>query len=513
MISSLKYKVKKPNFKFNSSAIKQSFSYKYDFFVIGGGSGGLAAAKEAANFNIKVGVADYVIPSQMGTKWGLGGTCVNVGCIPKKLYHAASMKIDELENYSHIGVDVKYDVNENKAKVDWNVLTSQIQTYIKKLNFGHKKALKDKNIDYYNKYAKFIDKNTISLIDNKGKEEIVTAEKFLISVGGRPNYGNFPGAKENCITSDDIFSLKHRPGRTLVVGGSYISLECAGFLNKLSSKEVNIMVRSRLLRGFDNDISNRIEEMMINRGIGILKNTIPIEFKRKNTNQVEVLYKDINSNKEVTDIYDNVLLAIGRNAVTEGMNLEKIGVKLNDKNKKLIVDQNEKTTVDNIFSIGDCADNRPELTPSAIKAGRMLVNRLYNNSEKILNYDSIPTTVFTPLEYGCVGLSEEDAMKKYKKINVFHSEFVPLEWTLNGFDNVDNCYLKVIVNEENDLVVGVHLLSPNAGEVIQGFAVAMNCGLTKEILSDSISIHPTIAEEVVLVKVDKKNGDGKKEDC
>lgn len=206
--------------------------FKYDLFVIGGGSGGIAAANQASQFNKKIGLCDFVDPSPIGTKWGLGGTCVNVGCIPKKLFHGASLKMEDLDTYKHIGLNINYEKNlitknntnyfnsdldiseiqsnENKEyshpKIDWNKLSSTIQMYVKKQNFGNRSKLRKNNIDYFNKKAKFIDNHTIELTDNKGKE-IITADKILISVGGRPSYGNFAGNK--CvITSDDIFSLK-----------------------------------------------------------------------------------------------------------------------------------------------------------------------------------------------------------------------------------------------------------------------------------------------------------------
>ena len=515
-------------FRLKSMFMRSSFSFShkfnYDYFVIGGGSGGLASAKEAALYNKKVAVADYIVPSPYGSKWGLGGTCVNVGCIPKKLYHIAGLKYEELDNYSTIGINIDYpkkiisnsysQEEQVKALCDWNILKDKIQQYIKKLNFGHRSKLREKNITYYNKFAKFIDNHTLLLTDSKGVEEIVTADKILVSVGGRPNYGEYKGSKEFCITSDDIFSLNKPPGKTLVVGASYIALECAGFLNSLGYP-TSVMVRSKLLRGFDNDMSDRIGIMMKNKGVNFIENSIPLEFSKASNERVITKYININDQSTKEEEYDTVILAIGREAITKNLNLDKLSVKVNPKNSKIIVDDKDKSSIDNIYSIGDCADNRPELTPPAIRAGRLLSQRLFNNSDKNMNYNNIATTVFTPLEYSCVGYSEEDAKIKYgeDKIKVYHSEFSPLEWTL--LDNyIDNSYAKVIVNSnDNNRVVGMHLLSPNAGEIIQGFSAAINCGLTKEQLDDTVSIHPTSAEEITLLKIDKEIGDGKKEDC
>jgi len=198
---------------------RRMFSYQYDLFVIGGGSGGLSASKEAAYLGAKVGLADFVKPSPSGTKWGLGGTCVNVGCIPKKMMHHAGSLYEEMSELSAVGY-----TGEIKKNHDWQTMVSNVQTYIKKLNFGYRSELRDKKVVYYNKLAKLLDKNTIELTDAKGGKETVTAKNILIAVGGRPNYGEAPGANEFCISSDDIFSIKKSPGKTLVVGASYIAL-------------------------------------------------------------------------------------------------------------------------------------------------------------------------------------------------------------------------------------------------------------------------------------------------
>ncbi len=194
-------------------------SYNYDLFVIGGGSGGLSASKEAAKLGAKVGLADYVKPTPIGTKWGLGGTCVNVGCIPKKMMHYAGHLYETIDEYGNVGYD-----GEIPKKHDWNTMKNNVQMYIKKLNFGYKNALREKKVIYYNKLAKMIDDHTIELTDAKGAKETITADKVLIAVGGRPNYLDVEGARECCISSDDIFSLNKSPGKTLVVGASYIAL-------------------------------------------------------------------------------------------------------------------------------------------------------------------------------------------------------------------------------------------------------------------------------------------------
>lgn len=479
---------------------------EFDLFVIGGGSGGLAASKEAAVLGAKVGLADYVVPTPVGTKWGLGGTCVNVGCIPKKLMHFAGLSYEGLDDFEKFGYPEKIE-----KKHVWEVMVKSIQQYIKKLNFGYKAELRSKDVKYYNAFATLIDNNTISLKDDKGKEEIIKAKTILISTGGRPNYLDVPGSKEFCITSDDIFSLKKAPGKTLVVGASYIALECGGFLNALGY-ETHIMVRSILLRGFDQDMATRIGDYMQKRGTRFIHKSIPTRFTKSQSGRILVEYDQENEIK--TEEYDTVLLAIGRFIDSKLIGADKIGLSV-AKSGKYIVNEEDQTNIPNIYSIGDCSEGRPELTPPAIMAGKLFSRRLMKSNGKIMNYKNIATTVFTPLEFGTVGYTEDDALKHFgeDKIVVYHSEFVPLEWNFNLMRG-ETSYLKIVVNkQDNDKVVGFHILSPHAGEIVQGIAVAMNIGLTKEHLDNTVGIHPTIAEEFTTVKAVKGIDDAKKTGC
>ena len=487
----------------------EKLTYDYDFFVIGGGSGGLASSKEAASFGKKVGIADFVMPTPIGTKWGLGGTCVNVGCIPKKLMHYSALRYEEFEIADKFGYPDKIE-----KKHVWDVMVKNIQQYIKKLNFGYKTSLRSKNVDYYNSYATLIDNHKILLKDAKGKEQTITADKILIAAGGRPNYGDYPGAKEYCITSDDIFSLKQSPGKTLVIGASYIALECAGFLSSLGYN-TTLMVRSILLRGFDQQIASKIGDYMARRNNNFIYKATPIKFT-KNEKNGKVIVDYLHEGKEKQEEYDTVLLAIGRRPHLEAINAEKIGLKVS-KNGKLIVDDDEKTNISNIYSIGDCAEGRPELTPPAIHAGRLLARRLFNNSKQLMNYKFIATTVFTPLEYGCVGYQEDEAIEKFGKenIRIYHSEFTPLEWNMDLLRG-ETCYMKIICDLKNDeKIIGFHILSPNAGEITQGMSIAINAGVTKSILNNTVGIHPTIAEEIITCNTIKEDESSKaeKEDC
>ena len=404
MFSILKPRLRIYNNYFLNKTIKKMMSYNYDLFVIGGGSGGLSASKEAAKLGAKVGLADYVKPTPIGTKWGLGGTCVNVGCIPKKMMHYAGSLYESISEYEHVG-----HPGTIEKKHDWEAMKNNVQLYIKKLNFSYKNQLRQKKVVYYNKQARMIDPHTIELTDDKGKKEIITSNNIIIATGGRPNYLDVEGSKEYCITSDDIFSLNKPPGKTLVIGASYISLECGGFLNALGY-DTTIMVRSTLLRNFDQGMANKVGDYMAKHGVKFLKKCIPLKFE-KDEDKIKVDYKCDNNPNPQSQLFDTVLLAIGRTPETTLLGIKDIGVGLSESGK-IIVDKHERSNIPNIYAIGDCAENRPELTPPAIMAGKLLAQRLFGNKKQLMDYENIATTVFTPLEYGACGVSEEEAYSK-----------------------------------------------------------------------------------------------------
>ncbi|XP_052608955.1 thioredoxin reductase 1, cytoplasmic isoform X1 [Peromyscus californicus insignis] len=480
-------------------------SYDFDLIIIGGGSGGLAAAKEAARFDKKVLVLDFVTPTPLGTRWGLGGTCVNVGCIPKKLMHQAALLGQALKDSRNYGWKV-----EDTVKHDWEKMTESVQNYIGSLNWGYRVALREKKVVYENAYGRFIGPHKIMATNNKGKEKIYSAERFLIATGERPRYLGIPGDKEYCISSDDLFSLPYCPGKTLVVGASYVALECAGFLAGIGL-DVTVMVRSILLRGFDQDMANKIGEHMEEHGIKFIRQFVPIKVEQIEAGtpgRLRVTAQSTTSEETIEDEFNTVLLAVGRDSCTRTIGLETVGVKINEKTGKIPVTDEEQTNVPYIYAIGDILEGKLELTPVAIQAGRLLAQRLYGGSTVKCDYEKVPTTVFTPLEYGCCGLSEEKAIEKFgeENIEVYHSFFWPLEWTVPSRDN-NKCYAKIICNlKDNERVVGFHVLGPNAGEVTQGFAAALKCGMTKQQLDSTIGIHPVCAEIFTTLSVTKRSG-------
>ncbi|XP_058803350.1 thioredoxin reductase 1, mitochondrial isoform X2 [Phymastichus coffea] len=484
--------------------------YMYDLVVLGGGSGGLAAAKQASELGAKVAVFDYVTPSPQGTKWGLGGTCVNVGCIPKKLMHQAALLGEAVHEAAAFGWQIP---QIKSVHIDWEALTTAVQNHVKSVNWVTRVELRTKNVEYINALGNFKDPHTIGGLMKNGEEKIVTAKNIIIAVGGRPNYPDIPGAIEYGITSDDIFSLSKPPGKTLVVGAGYIGLECAGFLNGLGY-DATVMIRSIVLRGFDQQMANTIAEEMEHRGVHFIWQAKPKALVKQADGRLLVQWVD-KDGQEHKDIYDTVLFAIGRKALTSDLKLENAGVKVVDDSAKIDA-QNEQTNVSHIYAVGDVLHKKPELTPVAIHAGKLLAKRLFGNSTELMDYTNVATTVFSPLEYGCVGLSEEQAVSIHgeNEIEIYHAYYKPTEFFVPQKSN-DRCYLKVVALRHKDQkVLGMHFIGPSAGEVIQGFAAAMKANLTFPQLKSTVGIHPTTAEEFTRVYVTKRSGlDPKPQSC
>ncbi|XP_040320997.1 thioredoxin reductase 2, mitochondrial isoform X3 [Herpailurus yagouaroundi] len=475
----------------------------YNLLVIGGGSGGLACAKEAAQLGMKVAVVDYVEPSPRGTRWGLGGTCVNVGCIPKKLIHQAALLGGMIRDAPHYGWDVAQPVLH-----DWRKMAEAVQNYVKSLNWGHRVQLQDRKVKYFNIKASFVNEHTICGVTKGGKETLLSAEHIVIATGGRPRYPtHIEGALEYGITSDDIFWLKESPGKTLVVGASYVALECAGFLTGLGL-DTTVMMRSIPLRGFDQQMSSLVTAYMASQGTRFLKHCTPSRVQKLPDGQLQVTWEDLTSGKENMGTFSTVLWAIGRIPETRSLNLENAGININPNSQKILVDAQEATSVPHIYAIGDVAEGRPELTPTAIMAGKLLARRLYGQSLDVMDYSNVPTTVFTPLEYGCVGLSEEEAMARHgeEHVEVYHAYYKPLEFTVAERD-ASQCYIKMVcLRTPPQLVLGLHFLGPNAGEVTQGFALGIKCGASYEQVMRTVGIHPTCAEEVAKLRISKRSG-------
>jgi len=437
---------------------------EYDLIIIGGGTAGLSAAFEASNYDIKIAVFDFIKPTPNGTTWGLGGTCINVGCIPKKLLQYSANFGSMINDISKFGWNVS-------ATFDWTKFIDNIQKYIKTLNLGYMKKLKAKYVDYFNYQASFINENTI---EANGKQYM--AKKFIVASGSRPRYPGIPGDRKHGITSDDLFSLKETPKDTLIVGGSYIAVEIGSIL-RMFGFNVTIMTRSRFLRKFDQD--------MVDFFINKLKFNI--------VESVVTKVEGIGGRKRVyygTERYldvDTVVWAIGRVTNFFDLGLDKLGIKnINGK----IVATNEQTNIPNIYAVGDILNDSVELTPVAGQAAKLLVRRLFGHSKELMNYKNIPTTVFAcPLEYSFIGVS--DGELKDQQVHRISANTVPHD--MIGVQNM--CYIKIICDCQ-DIVKGIHIVAPGSSEIIQGFAFAVINGIKKSQLNNMVGIHPTIAEKI-----------------
>ncbi|XP_062930205.1 thioredoxin reductase 2, tandem duplicate 2 [Mobula hypostoma] len=476
--------------------------YDYDLLVIGGGSGGLACSKEAAQYGRKVAVLDYVEPSPKGTRWGLGGTCVNVGCIPKKLMHHGALLGGAIKDAQKYGWDVPLPVCH-----DWGIMANAVQNYVKSLNWGHLVQLQDKKVKYLNLKGVFIDQHTIQGVSKKGEKSLLTAENIVLATGGRPRYpADIPGS-EFGISSDDIFWLQDSPGKTLVIGASYVALECAGFLTGLGL-DTSLMIRSIPLRGFDQQMAHLVTDHMTSYGTRIYWKCTPVKIEKLSSGRLQVVWKNLESSIEERESFDTVMWAVGRAPETQSLYLDKAGVQVNPETGKVIVGTGEETSTSHIYAIGDIAEGRPELTPTAIKAGKLLAHRLFGRSTRLMDYENVPTTVYTPLEYGCVGLSEEEALRRYGEdnIEIYHAFYKPLEFTVAERDAAQ-CYIKMVcLREDDQRILGLHFIGPNAGEVIQGFALGIKCNATYSELTSTVAIHPTTAEEVNKLNITKRSG-------
>ncbi|XP_052510908.1 thioredoxin reductase 2, mitochondrial isoform X1 [Budorcas taxicolor] len=456
----------------------------------------------SAQLGKKVAVLDYVEPSPRGTRWGLGGTCVNVGCIPKKLMHQAALLGGMIRDAPHYGWRVA------QAPHDWATMADAVQNHVKSLNWGHRVQLQDRKVKYFNVKASFVDTHTVCGVSKGGEETLLSAEHIVIATGGRPRYPtHVEGALEYGITSDDLFWLKESPGKTLVVGASYVALECAGFLTGLGL-DTTVMIRSVPLRAFDQQMALLVTEHMAGHGTRVLRGCAPERVEKLPGQQLRVTWVDLASDRKDAGTFDTVLWAIGRVPETASLNLEKAGVRTNPVTGKILVDAQEATSIPHIYAIGDVAEGRPELTPTAIMAGRLLAQRLSGRTSDLMDYSSVPTTVFTPLEYGCVGLSEEAAVARHgeEHVEVYHAFYKPLEFTVPQRD-ASQCYVKMVcLREPPQLVLGLHFLGPNAGEVTQGFALGIKCGASFQQVIRTVGIHPTCAEEVAKLRISKRSG-------
>lgn len=450
------------------------FQQAYDLIVIGGGSGGLAVAETAAQLGKKVAV----IESRK-----LGGTCVNNGCVPKKIMWYAASLAHAVDDASAFGIP------STRGKTDWARLVTARESYISNINAYWDNYIDDSGIDRLTGFGRFVDAHTVEVA---GK--FYRGDYIVIATGGQPIVPPLPGA-ELGITSDGFFELTQQPGRVAVIGGGYIGVELAGMLRALGSDVTLVAMEDRVLERFDTMISATLESEMRQQGIH-LHTGFTVASLQQNSTGITVNGIDGNS----IDGFDSVIWAVGRRANTDGLNLEAVGIETQP-GGIIAVDEHEYTGVAGIHAIGDI-NGKTALTPVAISAGRKLAARLFaNDSDSKADYRNIPSVVFSHPPVGTVGLSEAEARQQYgsDRVTVYKSVFTPMRYALS--DHGVTTAMKLVCAGEQEQVVGIHLVGDNVDEMLQGFAVSVKLGATKSDFDSTIAIHPSSAEELVTMKV------------
>lgn len=449
-------------------------AYDFDLFVIGGGSGGIAAARRAAEYGAKVGLAEA---------GRLGGTCVNRGCVPKKLMVYASHFPDQFEAAAGYGWTV------GDRHFDWPTLIKALDTEVTRLNGIYGTMLDKSSVQLFLHYARFVDEHTLEVGDQK-----ITAEKILIAVGGKPVKPDVPGI-EHTITSDDIFHLPQQPKRVVILGGGYIGSEFACILNGLGTEVVQVIRGDKILRGFDEELRTEIQNAMTQQGITVMTHCELIAIHKTETGVDITIATPEKQEHILTDAVS--LAATGRRPNIQGLGLDKTGVETHQ--GAIVVDEHHRTAVPHIFAVGDVTD-RVNLTPVAIKEGRIFADTEFGNKPGLMSHAIVPTAVFTTPEMGTVGLTEEQAKAKYGEdtIKIYRSRFRPMYYSVPGMEA--RTLMKLVVHQPTDKVLGAHMVGDYAAEIIQGVAIAVQMGATKADFDATIAIHPSSAEEFVTMR-------------
>ncbi|XP_052149816.1 glutathione reductase, chloroplastic-like [Oryza glaberrima] len=456
--------------------------YDYDLFTIGAGSGGVRASRFASTlYGARAAVCEMpfatVASDDLG---GVGGTCVLRGCVPKKLLVYGSKYSHEFEESHGFGW-----VYETDPKHDWNTLIANKNTELQRLVGIYKNILNNSGVTLIEGRGKIVDPHTVS-VDGK----LYTARNILIAVGGRPSMPNIPGI-EHVIDSDAALDLPSKPEKIAIVGGGYIALEFAGIFNGLKS-EVHVFIRQKkVLRGFDEEVRDFIAEQMSLRGITFHTEQSPQAITKSNDGLLS-----LKTNKETIGGFSHVMFATGRKPNTKNLGLEEVGVKL-DKNGAIMVDEYSRTSVDSIWAVGDVTD-RVNLTPVALMEGGAFAKTVFGDEPTKPDYRAVPSAVFSQPPIGQVGLTEEQAIEEYGDVDIYTANFRPLRATLSGLP--DRIFMKLIVCATTNKVLGVHMCGEDAPEIIQGVAIAVKAGLTKQDFDATIGIHPTSAEEFVTMR-------------
>ena len=450
--------------------------YDVDLFVIGAGSAGVRAARMAAGFGAKVVVAEERY---------LGGTCVNVGCVPKKLFVYASHYSEDFHDAEGFG----WKAPSEQREFDWITLRDNKTKEIERLNGVYRWLLEDAGCEIIEARARVTGPHSVEV---NGKT--ITAEKILLAVGGWPTVPEFEGS-EHAITSNDTFYLETLPKRIIIVGGGYIAVEFAGIYRGLGVETSLLYRGTKILRHFDQDISEIISEELVSKGIHIRLDTVIRRIEKQSDGSLLAILSDGSSMPA-----DAVLYATGRKPMLDDLGLDSVNVELDAKGK-IQVTEEFQTSEPSIYALGDIIDT-PELTPVALEEGMAFAFTQYGNQKRTVDYDDLATAVFCQPNIATVGLTEQDAHDTHELV-IFKSRFRPMKNTLSG--NPEKSFMKLIVDKESDKVLGVHMIGPDAGEIIQGLAVALKAGATKAVFDATIGIHPTAAEEFVTMRTPVEN--------
>lgn len=452
----------------------------YDYIAIGGGSGGIASINRAASYGKKCAIIEAK---------HLGGTCVNVGCVPKKVMFYGAQIAEAINSYAPAyGFDVEV------KKFDYAKLVESRQAYIGRIHTSYNNVLAKNNVDVLNGFARFKDTKTIEVSYADGSTELVTADHILIATGGRPSIPAVKGA-EYGIDSNGVFALNELPKRVAVVGAGYIAVELAGVLNSLGS-ETHLFVRQHApLRNQDPLIVETLVEVLAQDGIQLHTKALPEEVVKNADGSLTLKLQD---GRKTT--VDTLIWAIGREPATDVINLEVTGVKTNSRGQ-IIVDKYQNTNVPGIYAVGDIIEGGIELTPVAVAAGRRLSERLFNNKpNEHLDYNLVPTVVFSHPPIGAVGLTEPQAIEQYgeEHVKVYKSSFTAMYTAVT--EHRQPCRMKLVCVGKEEKIVGLHGIGFGVDEMIQGFAVAIKMGATKADFDNTVAIHPTGSEEFVTMR-------------